>query len=600
MDYNTPPQIPMTAGFYQTGNPWFNLSNQFTPRNLHDIIRWARYITTQSPTTTEVIRKLATYPITEFTFDTKDLDSTKKYSDLTKSLKLKEFLQDVGFEYHTIGNCFVSIYFPILRTLVCRTCKTTYSAKRAGFLKFKNYEFTGTCPHCNASGTFERIDTKSVNLKEINLIKWTPEHIAVNHNPITGEKEFFYKVPNVVKQKIIKGDRLFIDSVPWEFVEAVRYNQDFKFEQGHIFHLQNISSGGTVEGIAVPPLLSLFSLVFYQATLRKANEAIASEYLNPMRVVFPQAGNGQADPIMMASIRNFRMNVEEAIKIHKRDKNYFMISPVPLGYQAVGGEGRNLLVSQEIMQAEEQILLSLGVSRELLSGTTNWTSSSVGLRMMENSLFSYTSRLQDLIDWIIFRVSGYVGMTELKTSLIPFKLLDDDNVKNMLFQLNGQGKASTQTLFEELGMDYTKELERIQEEAVNTASAQITTQFKVEQAQFLSARKAGGDFKEDEDFKNSLDKAQSMAEQIYQMDEGGRRSFLMQLKAADYAQWLMVSKIIDEMNKSAEHQQQVQNEAAQMVDQQAQQGNIGSGDQPNQTGAEAQSQDQTAQQQPQQ
>jgi hypothetical protein len=541
------PVYPYTAGLFQSGNPWFNNANQFVPRNLHDVIKWARFITVQSPTTTETIRKYSTYPITHFVYDTKNDMLKKKYEDLTKQLKLKEFLQTTGFEFFTIGNSFISIYFPIVRYLVCPVCKTSYAAKQAPKIVFKQWEFRGTCPHCNATGIFIRNDVKSLNLKEINLIRWTPEHIVVNHNPITGESEYYYKIPNSVKQKILKGDRLFLDSVPWEFVEAVRYNQDFKFDKDNLFHLKNISSGGTVEGISVPPLLSLFSLVFYQATLRKANEAIATEYLNPMRVVFPQAQTANADPVVAMSLRNFKSHIEEAIRIHKRDKNYFLISPLPLGYQPIGGEGKNLLVSQEISQAEEQILLSLGVSRELLSGMTNWTSSSVGLRMLENTLFSYISRLEDLIEWIVTKTASYINMEVVKTTLEPFKLLDDELLKQTLTQLVMQDKASMTTLFEELNMDFSKEMKTMKEEKSSLAALQVEMQYEAEQAQFLAAKKAGELFKQDDEFKMALQKAQAMAEQLYSVDDNTRTIYLAQLKAMDYSQWLMVSKLLGDM-----------------------------------------------------
>lgn len=570
MDYINP-TLPFQQGTSQAPNPWFTVANQFIPRNLHDVIKWARYITIQSPTTSEVIRKLATYPITDFIIDTKNEQLKEKYKSIVKSFKLKEALQDIGFEFFTIGNVFVSIYFPIQRNLVCPSCKVSYSAKKAEFLKFKQYQFTGTCPHCNYSGAFQRQDSKSLNVDDMNIVKWNPEHIAVNHNPITGEKEYYYKIPNAIKLKIQKGDRLFLNSVPWGFVEAVRYNQDFKFDQNNLFHLQNISSGGTVEGISVPPLLSLFSLVFYQATLRKANEAIAGEYLNPLRVVYPQAQTGNSDPVIAMSIRNFVSNMEDALRRHKRDKNHIVIAPSPVGYSPIGGEGRNLLVSQEIQQAEEAILLSLGVSRELLSGTTNWTSSSVGLRMMENTLTNYIGRIEDFMEWVLERVSTYLGIETVKVTLKPFKLLDDELLKQLLMQLSQTGKSSLTTLFDEFGLDFTKEQDKIKEETVVQAKMQVETQYEVEQAQFVAAKGVGDQMNNNEEFQTMLDKAQTLAEQLITADDGTRRSFLGKLKVEDYAQWLMVSKIIDEHHQSPEHQAEIQqgvaNEASKAADQ---------------------------------
>lgn len=555
MSFGIPPPLPYgTQGFNQTGNPWFNVANQFTPRNLHDIIKWSRYITVQSPTTTEVIRKQASYPITSFVEDTKDKKLSKKYHEIYKSIKLKESLQNIGFEYFSLGNAFLSVYLPIQRDLKCPVCGTHHNIKQADFVRFKAYKFVGTCPKCNGSGNFEVVDRKSFNVDDINLIRWTPEHMVVNFNPITGEKEYYYKIPNNIKMKIQRGDRLFLNSIPWGFIEAVRYNQDFKFDKGAIFHLENVSIGGSVEGVAVPPMLSLFSLVFYQATLRKANEAIATEYLTPLRIVFPQAQTGNSDPVVSMSMRNFKDNMESALLQHKKDKNHILVAPTPVGYSTVGGEGRNLLVSQEIAQAEQQILLSLGVSQELLSGTSNWTSSSVGLRMLENTLYSYTTRMEDLINWTMGKITAYLKIETVEVSMIPFKLLDDDNYRNLLGTLAQAGKTSYTTLFEDMGLDFMKELEKMTEEQAAQASSEIRTQYEIEQAKFLAAKKAGEDFREDEEYQTALSKAEQTAQQLFSTDESTRRSFMLELRKEDYAQWLMVSKMIDEMRKSPENQ----------------------------------------------
>ncbi|MCI4436023.1 MAG: hypothetical protein JHC33_04345, partial [Ignisphaera sp.] len=277
-------------------SPWFTVANQFLPRNLHDVIRWVRYITIQSPVTTEVIRKQATYPITDFVVETNSDAVKAKYKEIFDSFKMKQVLQDIGFDHYTVGNVFVSVFFPVHRTLTCPSCATAYNAKKATFLKFQKFSFHGECPACSYIGDFPRKDTKSLDIKDMNLIKWNPQHISVNYNPITGEAEYYYTIPNDIRRRVLQGDKLFVNSIPWAFIEAIKYNQDFKFDSENIFHLRNVSTGTVIEGISMPPLISLFSLVFYQATLRKANEAIATEYLNPMRVVFHQAQTGNSDP----------------------------------------------------------------------------------------------------------------------------------------------------------------------------------------------------------------------------------------------------------------------------------------------------------------
>lgn len=272
----------------QLPSPFFTQANQFIPRSFHDIIKWSRYITTQAPTTTEVIRKLSSYPITEFIVESNNEQTIETYKRIFKTIRLKERMSDTGFDYYTLGNVYTSIYFPIDRHLHCPNCKSSFevkSAMRTNAAVFKKWVFQGECPACNHQVTYKVVDTKSRDITRINLIKWKPEHVSLNHNPVTGESEFYYTIPGDVKRKIMMGDPLFLATVPWSMVEAVRYNKDYLFDSSNIYHMKSISMGNMIDGLGIPPLISHYGLVFYQQMLRKANEAVAAEHMVPLRVL---------------------------------------------------------------------------------------------------------------------------------------------------------------------------------------------------------------------------------------------------------------------------------------------------------------------------
>ncbi|MNK09973.1 hypothetical protein D3C87_279830 [compost metagenome] len=538
-------------------SPWFSVSNQFLPRNLHDVIRWARYITSQSPTTTEVIRKFATYPITDFLVDTTSEATKSKYHEIFESFKLKSALHNIGFEYYTLGNVFISIYFPIHRTLKCPHCNAAYNSKTAEFISFKNFAFTGMCPACDHGVEFSVVDTKSNSIEDMNIIQWDPTHIHVNNNPITGEYEYYYKIPNDIKRRVREGDKLFVNTVPWNLVEAIKNNQDFKFDRNNIYHMKNVSAGQQVGGVAVPPLISLYSLVFYQATLRKANESIATDFMSPLRVIYPAAQTANSDPVSTISMKNFVGRMTDAVIKHKQDNNHVLIAPVPIGYQAVSGEGKNMLVAQEIQQAEDTILLSLGVSRELLAGTTNWTSSTTGLRLLENTMLCYTSQVKELLNWIMTRVSKYLAIETCKIDLSPFKLNDDQMLQQMLIQAAQGNNASFTSLFEAFGMDFKEELNRMRNDAVSRAVNEVKTKLEVDQSTYLAAKETGDRFDRNNDYRTALAKAQQVAEVLYTADDGTKREILNRLKLEDYAMYLLVGKLLEEYQEGQVQQAQV-------------------------------------------
>jgi len=256
-------------------------------------------------------------------------------------------------------------------------------------------------------------------------------------------------------------------------------------------------------------------------------------------------------------MRNFTSHMTEAFIKHKRDRNHVLIAPVPIGYQAISGDGKNLLVSQEIAQAEESILLSLGVSKELLSGVTNWSSSTVGLRLLQNTMFSYTTQVNELINWIMTRVSKYLGIETCKVTLSDFKLTDDDGLRNMLLQLHatGTGEVSPSTLFEAFGKSYEDELKSIKQDAIMKAVSDVEIKFSVEQATFIASKEVVDRLDKDSDYRNMLAKAQGIAQELYQMqDENQQRAILGELRVQDYPMYLMATTLMTEYSEQTQMQ----------------------------------------------
>lgn len=557
------------ADSYEVGqlpSPFFTQANQFIPRSFHDIIKWSRYITTQSPTTTEVIRKLSSYPITDFLVDSEQELTVETYKKLFKSVKFKEKLCDFGFDYYTLGNVYVSIYFPIDRHLHCPNCKSSYevrSAMRAGFAVFKKWTFQGECPNCSQQTTYKVVDTKSRDISRINLVKWKAEHVSLNHNPVTGESEFYYTIPGDVKRKIMLGDALYLSTVPWSMVEAVRYNKDYMFDPSNIYHMKSISMGNMVDGLGIPPLISHFGLVFYQQMLRKANEAVAAEHMVPLRVLFPQQASANADPVASMSLRGFAKNMRNTMRKMKSDPNHILISPVQIGYQQLGGQGRSLLVSQELQYAEEQQLMSMGVSRELLSGTTNWTSSTVGLRLLENTMGNYVGQISELINWVMEKIAQYLSIEITEVKLVPFKLTDNEALKATMLDMWKSKIVSASTLLETFGMDYNEELDKMGRDQVSVAEKEIEIKDLVEKAMYQKSKGLSSD-KDSSGFADNRTEAYNIAKKILAAKSPEeQRDILMDLQHTDPTLYQTVMGVLNDMPNPGGQEPGEQNEQGQ-------------------------------------
>ena len=543
----------------QLPSPFFTQANQFIPRSFHDIIKWSRYFTTQAPTSTVVIRNLSSYPITEFIVESNNEQTIETYKRIFKTIRLKERMSDTGFDYYTLGNVYTSIYFPIDRHLHCPNCKSSFevkSAMRTNAAVFKKWVFQGECPACNHQVTYKVVDTKSRDITRINLIKWKPEHVSLNHNPVTGESEFYYTIPGDVKRKIMMGDPLFLATVPWSMVEAVRYNKDYLFDSSNIYHMKSISMGNMIDGLGIPPLISHYGLVFYQQMLRKANEAVAAEHMVPLRVLFPQQNSANGDPIAQMSLRGFAQHMKKTMRHMKNDPNHILIAPTPIGYQQLGGQGRSLLVNQELQYAEEQQLMSMGVSRELLSGTTNWTSSTVGLRLLENTMNNYVGQLKELINWIMEKIAQYLSIEITETKLVPFKLTDNEALKAAMLDMWKEKVISASTLLEAYGMDYDEELDKMGNDQIAMAEKQIEIDHKLERAMHAKSKGLQSE-KDSSGYEDSRKEAYAIVKKVLAAQTPEQqRDILLKVQQDDPTMYQTVMRLLNDMPNPGSNEEQ--------------------------------------------
>lgn len=531
-------------------NPFYLLANQFLPRNFNDVIRWSRFVLVNSPTLFEVVRKYSTYPVTSFIVKGKVKSHEETWKKVIKKLKLKTTLEEIGFSYHTMGNCYFSIYFPLMRMCVCPSCTTEYNySDSLHFIKFKNGKFEGVCPKCNYKGPLTRKDRKSLSIEDMSIVTWPVENVSVHKNPITGTTNYYYTIPNYVKRAIQSGDPLYIATTPWSIIEAVIQGKDYLFDKNNFYHMKNLSFGDVLNGYGLPPLISTYSFIFYQVLLRKANEAVAAERLTSMRIISPRPMSGNSDPSMAINLASFARNMNENLKRFKKDPNHVMISPVPTEINNVGGDGRALLVTQELQAAGDEVLLGMGVSRDLMAGTTNWTSSTVGLRLLENTMSNYVEQLLEALDWIVTKVNAYFEISDVDISLVPFKLMDDDATRQQIGAMYEKGLVSPSTWLEAFGLDLKEEQEKSIQDQVELELSKLDLEHRVKLARFTKATDIVSNTIAESEVSRADLEAGQLAIQIMSANPETQRQMLMQIRSENPAMYQMVISHIESANQ---------------------------------------------------
>lgn len=529
-------------------NPMFDFITGFAPRKLKDLFRWVEYLYYNSAHIFAALKKFAEYPITEVTIKSNDESLTQNWDRvLKKSIKIKNVGIASGLDLQLYGNSFTSVYHPFNRFLVCSSCKSRTGIRKVKYkFNLKALTFNYHCPSCHKATNGKIIDEKSADESRIHVIRWDPKLIDINHNPITGESVYYYTIPQELKHKVEKGDAHIINTMPIEFLKAIKDNKVFEFADGQIYHMKIDPPAGISSQWGFPPLTTTIKLFFYTAVLRKANEAIAFEHIVPFRVLHPAPISGAADPAQMVNLMKWRQELTSNIKRWRRDPLHIMFAPAALGVTMMGGQGRSLLTLGEIKEAEEEIIAAMGIPKEFLYGGLSFSGSSITLRMLENQLETYSAHLNEQLNWIIKQSSKILGWKIAEAEYLPFKLIDDTVQKQMEMSLQQvtNGAISNTSLLEVNDRDINEERQKRLQEALDEARMQMELQQKLAKLQNSLAQQAQQEAASGTGLSYNptsvIAQAEQLVQQISQSDPGTQKSMLAQLSQEDPVMYAVV------------------------------------------------------------
>lgn len=559
-----PGSIGHTGGAY--GDPTRLWAHDFSPKTIKHLFKWSEYLYFNSAQVFSGIRKYAEYPITEVSYQSESSGTTDKYKDLLeKGLGIRSALIKCSIDLQVYGNSFVSVHMPFVRHLVCSHCSATTIIESADFTyKPTKAEFVVKCHSCGKKGAAEIQDRMVRKASGIHIIRWDPKLIKIQHNSITNQSEYYLEISTDIKKRVMAGDPHVVATMPISILKAVSKDFDFKFNKNQIFHSKIDTPAGVAAGWGLPPLTAAIPLFHHASVLRKANEAIAMERIVPMRVMHPSPTSGAADPIQTMSIASFMDDLEDNLRQWRKDPNHIMMSPVAVGVQQVGGEGRALMVDSEIARVEDNIIASMGFPKEFVYGGLSFTGSSITLRMLENQLESSVFQVNNLLQWIADRVGRFLEMPEVEVSLGDFKMVDDVQQKQLVMNLYQSQVVSKTTVAEAHGIDITQEQERLKTEAVADMRLQTDINIEVEKLQSsLAAQAKEMAAMEQEqqsppglnyDQQAVISEAENIAMQLLQSDEGTRRSQLSSLQAEDYVMYAVVIQRMEQLKLDERNQ----------------------------------------------
>ena len=440
-------------------SPFFDIAHTYLPVTVKQMFRWCRYYFLTNPIINAAVFKLSEYPITDIVIDHENEKVVKQWTDYFQDhLRYRPFQVECGLDYHTYGNCMISLSYPFKKYLTCPSCDFTEEAKkiRSSWI-FTNYTFRLNCPKCGNVVDAHAFDFYYKDASGIRTVRWNCEDIEVTFNHMTGETIYFYTIPATVRNDIVIGKKDIVEGVPQVFIQALRQQKGIVFSKSNFFHFKRPTLAQQDRGWGTPLILPVLKDTFYLQIMKKAQEAILSEHIVPLRIMFPQAGSGSSDPYTSINLQTWRDHVAAEIARWRHDNNYIPIMPLPIGNQTFGGDGRALLLTQEIQIWSEQIINGMHVPLEFIKGGMSYAGTNVSMRMLENQFLGYILRHKELARWVMKEVAAYMEWPEVNIRFKPFKMADDIQRKAYLFQLNQAQKISDTTLLADADLNQREE-----------------------------------------------------------------------------------------------------------------------------------------------
>lgn len=462
---------------------FFNMMHFQRPKTLNEIFKWCIILNESHGLLDRLTDTMARYPITPIIV-TNDIGEDRSFWSklLNNTLAIQDELVKNGKDYYTFGNCIVTIVPPFKRYLCCPKCNTYMQhcinddneVEKNFDWKFRDYKFFAKCSKkdCGYNGSMivkDEFLTGDAFLEKIKIHRWPIQFIKVRNLGIAGKKRIYYRIEDKYTIPIKKGDKFVVSNIPETFILACKANQNnpiIELPSDLTFHYEH--EGITEpewEGLSKPFFFSAWKDIFMSFVLRKAQECIASDHLIPTRFLFPSQNPGSGrDPLSQIDGGSWMNIITTQLKRQQNDPNEIGIVPFPIGYQALGGQGKVMSLREEIELQDRRILTQMGIPPELIYGGMTWSGSNISLRMLENLFLYYINKQNTFLRFFVkyaARMSGKVAPSEIK--LKPFRMADDIQQMNLLSGLGMTGRISETTALSQIsGIDLASEAKQME------------------------------------------------------------------------------------------------------------------------------------------
>lgn len=584
-------------------DPWLDYASLTMPRTMSNALEFCQFALLSDPIYRQGLLRIISYFMTDV--ECVDPKAGKREKEHVREyfhdhLQIIPHVQRVAFDRKMYGNSFNSVLQGFKRYMVCPQCHR-HEAPFREFARNPAYKFRvgkrcqlmGQCVRCGFQGAWKHDDRRSTRAEDVILRRWSPHELEIQFSPISERCAYIWKIPQYIRNDVLRGQQHVLEDTPWEIIEAVNDSGHFQFNDDVVLHLKEQAPAGLngrLRGWGLPEVLVNYRQAFYVQLLRRTNEALSMDFVIPIRIVTPEARMGEAtmaDPATMMDLGTYRGQFDEMIQMSRLNPTAWHYLPFPVKYSTLGGDASKFVQPDLLAQAQETELNAIGVPVQFYKFDAGTQFTPQMLRMMEAHHIPFVSEINWYIDQIGRAISQLTGQRYLRLQLKPPRHADNIEEKAAKLQLWLAGKISAETALQTIDADPNRETIRMLEEEAFSSEAQEKMQQLLElraaqrqlvpsQMQQMQMQMSGGGQPAQgggmpisvgqPNMNTTVDdlyqQATAQAQQIYALPDSQRASALINLKKQNPPLHAMVSEQLEQMK------QQDQLQGAEMAKQQ--------------------------------
>lgn len=436
--------------------------------------RNCEYIVSSNEILNSAIERVISFFITDIDIKNVPLsDKEKIYDFLVNQLSIKHELGAIALDYITYGNVFISLNVPFIRILHCNNCHGQFQMRRAELTERYKYDhakdtFFGRCLLCNKTGELLYKDLEDKDINKYTIKRWPIYEMLLDYDEYSGNTEILWEPSPTYKTNIQEGHLLSMCNAPKTILKTIYEGAKLHIHRDKIFFGKDKTlSGLRLRGWGLSRVFRLLRAAWNYQMLNRANEAVAVDFILPLRVVVPQSrfGGEGGDPVSEINLRKFSSEIGRLINIRRRDPTRWLVSPYPLDYKTVGGDGRLFAPVDLIERSVDRLLNAAQVPAEFYRGTMTMQAAPVGLRIMNSLWGDLVTVLNQCLAWLKNQFVLYFEWdSNLHISLAPPTHVDDINRQMLKTQLMMSGILAQGPVLKSLGEDIRETLRQKTEE----------------------------------------------------------------------------------------------------------------------------------------